>query len=769
MNLTTAYITALTGSPDTVMDWRVIHDRDKGEQGRNLRGSLSEMLPTLQQYNQAGWGVFMTVNAMDGQGQSLPNVAAIRAHFADLDDPLNSHAAYQQAVNSVMPPQMAVQTSEGKFHLYWLVEPYAGNDFFTLQQKKLAQLFNGDKSVNDATRVLRVPGFYHMKSDTPQLVTCWQVAARPRYTHEQIAAWLEPVNVIERYSTRAPLGDPKLAAPDWNSLMVALWDINPNDLDRDSWMATSAAFKQAGWTLAPEPILLEAWQKWCAQYNGNDAERENMKLWNSFHDTQVGWGRFKRVTNVDAYQMFGPTGNAMTDSTAVPTPTPVQQQPLSTDAPPKPVLKEDILDGALCREWFAGCYFIERLGKIYTPSGRYMNSTQFNGAYGGKQFLMADGGTKVVREAWTAALQSSLWTIPKVDHIRFLPRLEPLTIVEDKRGRLGLNTYKPARVDAVEGDASPFINHWARLIPDQNDLAIFIAYLAHCVKYPGAKIPWAVFFQSTQGTGKTMIYELLRHALGEMYVYKPNARELAGGGSKFNAWMREQLMIVVDEIKVDDKRELSEVLKPLITDAEVEVQGKGVDQDKEDNAANWIFFSNFEDAIPIDDDDRRYAMFLSAFQTKADLERAGMGDDYFRSLYNWLQNENGYAIITHWLLQHPITLDGLPVRAPVTTSHARAVEISKSPFEVLLDEMIEHKAYGFKGGYVSMTVLMRVMSERKLRTPPQHVIQRALMKRGYVKLGYTPAPVPGEDMARGSLIYAVDSAMDVEGYQGAQM
>ena len=50
-NLTLSYITALTGSPDTVMEWRVIDDRNKGTQARNVTGTLDQQWETLVQYN----------------------------------------------------------------------------------------------------------------------------------------------------------------------------------------------------------------------------------------------------------------------------------------------------------------------------------------------------------------------------------------------------------------------------------------------------------------------------------------------------------------------------------------------------------------------------------------------------------------------------------------------------------------------------------------------------------------------------------------------
>lgn len=768
-DLTTAYITALTGSPDTPMDWRVINDREKGDPGKNIRGTLSEVLPTLQQYNAAGWGVFVCINAMDGQGQKLPNVAALRTHVADLDNTLTSDAMYGHAVNSPTPPHFAVQTSPNKFHLYWLVEPYQGNDFYTAQQRKLAQLYNGDQSIIDPTRVLRVPGFYHCKGE-PVLVTVWQTSDRPRYSFQQIADSLAHVNVIDRVSTRHPLGDPKLAAPSYEYLLIAMGMLNPNDMDRNDWMATSAAFKQAGWTLASEERLLADWKKWCSQYTGaggND-DGENIKLWNSFHDTQVGWKRFERITNIKPYVDFGIKPQvytqATTDQPLHPALRPPEPEPEMPDLP-------ELLDEYGKKLWFKNCFFVEKLGEMLTPSGLFMNSTQFNGAYGGKAFLTGTTGGKSTNEPWAAALRSTDWTVPKVNHIRFLPDREPFEIVFDRRGNKGINTYMPVKPDARQGDVGPFLDHVRRILPDSNDQRIFLEYLAHMVKFPGHKIPWAVLLVGAEGLGKTVFFEVLQHALGEMYIYRPKASELIASGSKFNAWMRSKLAIVVDEIKVDERRELVEILKPMITDKTIEIQAKGSDQDMEDNPANWLFFSNFPDAIPISQNGRRYCVFYSHIRNAAQLAAAGMNDDYFQRLWKWLREQGGLQAITYWLLTHPIECNKLPVKAPHTSSHAEALRISRSPLEVLIDEKIESGERGFHGGYISWPMLLKAIeSSRTIRnTPPEHAILAVLETKGYVKLGPYTHVIPVEDMGKPPMLYGIDPNMRVEDYEKAML
>lgn len=761
-DLTEAFLTVLTGSPDTSVDWRIIHDTDKGQQGINLRGTLSEMLTTLQTYNAAGWGIFLNINAMKPGGhRTLENVDYIRAHVVDLDNPMTAQDSYNRACSSDMPPQLAVQTSPGKYHLYWLVEPYQGNDFYSTQQRKLAQLYSGDSSIIDPTRVLRVPGFNHCKS-TPTPVTCWQVSNHPRYTHEKIASGLAAINVVQHNSSRRELGDPDLKAPSIEWLIFALDLFDPNDMDRHEWVPLSAAFKQAGWLLADEKCLLDAWLRWCAKYHQNDVA-ENMKLWNSIRDSEVGWGRFERLSMVKAYINNNPAHppdmtqiqNVRQQVNVLPPP---QVSQRSTDLP-------DILDVYGKQLWFKDCYFIIREGTIFSPTGRFMKATHFNGAYGGKEFSLKSAGGKLTDEPWKAALRATDWQIPKVDHVRFLPEKPPFSIIKDRLGRDGLNIYMPVIVDAYPGDITRFLNHVSILLPNPDDQRIFISYLAHMVKFPGYKIPWAVLLQGAEGIGKTAFFEVLQHALGEMYVYRPKAQELIASGSKFNAWMRAKLAIIVDEIKIDERRELIEILKPMITDLQIEIQAKGVDQEMEDNVANWLFFSNFKDAIPITKNGRRYCILFSAMQTEGDMIKAGLNDEYFVGLYNWLREGGGLQNVTHWLMNYPIERGSLPVKAPRTSSYAEALRIGRSPLEILIDEKVESGERGFHNGYISWPMLMKAISLSSMRTTPaEHVVRSVLSTKGYHELGYTATPVGGEDMMKPSLLFGIRPDMRIEDY-----
>lgn len=748
------FIYYLTGDVNTAIHWRCIHDTDKGQQAHVFYGSYADLKSTLEDYNNNGWGIHCVINVTDDQGLKIENITSVRSHFVDLDNVFSSRAMYDKAVEA--GASFAVQTGENKYHVYWLVEPYQGNDFFSQTQKKLIQLFDGDTGRFPANCTMRVPGFYHLKNE-PYLVT-FKPHSMNRYTPQAVEQWLSGVNVFEHLSTRHELGNPEMQAPslDWWKFAFSL--IDPNSLDHDSWVSVTAAFKQSGWNHADENELYDCWLAWCAQYAAND-EAENLKLWDSIEDTEVGWKSIERQTTIKAYMSFG---NQPPQNLASQPPTTETAQSVSNTPNPDPAQYGEILSEWECETYFKDCYFINRTGEIFSKEGRFMNASKFNGQYGGKQFIITSSG-KLTDEPWKAALRSTCWTIPKVDHVRFLPEEPTFKIVTDALGRKGLNSYIPPIIESVAGDVTPWLNHVAKLLPDPNDQHILMSYFAHNVKYPGYKIPWAPMLQGAEGIGKTVFYRVMEHALGAPYLYTPKAQELVKSGARFNSWMRGKLFIVVNEIKIDERRELIQILKPMITDTPIEIESKGVDQDKEDNPANWLFFSNEHDAIPINSNGRRYSIFYSAMQSNEDMLHAGMDINYFNNLWKWLES-GGYAMITHWLRSYPIERGALPIRAPRTSSYEEVLRRTRTPMETEIVEAVEEGLPGFRGGYISVFKVVHICRQAGIRAPSTSTVRKVLQQMGYVRLGKAPRVFFQENPEGRTEVFALRSNMSLDNY-----
>lgn len=759
------FVRALTGDDATPMNWRAIHDTDRGRQGIPLVGTVDQAAQALDRYNTEGYGIFAVINTLDGQGRDAANVTVVRAHFIDVDgDPDWTKWAALKAWS--LPPTFSVVTSAGKHHDYWLVDPYPMADDpirFETVQRKLVTLWGSDPTIIDGPRVMRVPGTAHMKTPTAPTMVGFVPGSLNRYKVGALewelasVAASAGVSAIERHDLGAT------TCPSLDMAVYALNKIDPGGLDRGEWLKVTAAYKTSAMVHVDDATARFLWDQWCAKYPDNDVA-ENDKLWKSIRDTKTGWSFLESASGVKLERMFG-GANAYTGpreglQSPVKAADGVAVVPSVTDAaavvPGGGLAIGRFLLPSEQVGYFNGCVLIESMGRILTPSGRFMDSTKFNAKFGGPVFVLDASGEKTTDEPWKAATRGQVFNVARADHIRFLPNEPVNAIIYDELGRPGVNTYRPAIIKSEPGDCEPFFEHLRRLMPVERDRDILYSYLKHCVQRPGEKAFWAPLLQSEQGGGKGVFKYLMTHALGGPYVYAVNARELGEGGGKFNAWMRNRLMIIADEIKVDDRRDMMEVLKPMITEDRIEVQGKGADQDMEDNCANWIMFTNHKDAIPISSGDRRYAIFYLAFQTLNDLTRLGMDGNYFPKLYRWLRKEGGASFVTHWLKTTPIIPEFDPAgdahRAPVTSSTAEALIESRTRLEQLIVEAIEMNRKGFKGGWVSSAAVQMIMREDGLRLS-HPAVGKALKSLGFTLIGRASAAYFDEDMKQPNLYH----------------
>ncbi|WP_439567747.1 bifunctional DNA primase/polymerase [Sphingopyxis sp.] len=523
--------------------------------------------------------------------------------------------------------------------------------------------------------------------------------------------------------TRQPLGS--IPAPSFDAALKALYSIDPNELDRDGWIRTSFAYRQSATGIAPDYLVQQWWLAWCAQYDRDD-RAENDTQWRSADNgTDVGWPFLLRAAsaNVQA-ELLGVT------AIAIHQPGPVVQSPAS-------VSLGEILTPVEQQVWFAGCALIGPENRIMDGKGQVYDPGAFNATFGGKKFII-DATGKLTDEPWKAATRGTQFTIPKVDGTTFRTDVPTGHIAIDELGRSYVNTYIPARIERMDGDVTPFLNHVAALLPDPNDQRILIEFMAHNAKYPGHKIPWAPLIQSTEGAGKNLIKYVMTHVIGDNYTYPANSKELTAGGGKFNDWMHRKLFLIADEIRTDDRRDMIEVLKPMISERTLEMQAKGLAQRKADNVANWLFFSNYKDAIPVNQNSRRFAIFYSAIQTKEDALIRGMDDAYFRWLYDdWLgasSHKFGLKVTANYLLNHPIERGAIPMRAPNTSSMGDAIIESRGWLEQMIAEAVDDQRNGFRCGWISTAAVGTLLRERRKEAAARSIGQ-ALGALGYQRIG----------------------------------
>lgn len=146
---------------------------------RILHGDVEQHGAELSALNARGAGIFFMANFGDGKGRAAANVTGICALFADLDG-----APLEPVLSAGLEPHAVIESSPGRYHVYWLVAN-CRLDEFTPMQAAIAARFQGDPTVKDLPRVMRLPGFLHQKG-RPFLTRIIQLNELLPYTRDEI-------------------------------------------------------------------------------------------------------------------------------------------------------------------------------------------------------------------------------------------------------------------------------------------------------------------------------------------------------------------------------------------------------------------------------------------------------------------------------------------------------------------------------------------------------------------------------------------------------
>lgn len=136
-----------------------------------LNGTFEEHVETLKKLNEEGAGVFVTVNMTDGEGRKDENIIGLRSAFVDADEVDLLEVFKEDPDVDNCYPNILVKSKRG-YHGYWLLDRWEDKGSFTPLQVALAKKFGTDEEARDLARVMRLPGFFHVKdAEDPTLVT----------------------------------------------------------------------------------------------------------------------------------------------------------------------------------------------------------------------------------------------------------------------------------------------------------------------------------------------------------------------------------------------------------------------------------------------------------------------------------------------------------------------------------------------------------------------------------------------------------------------
>lgn len=180
------FFEALGYSVDDRIYLRGFDDKKRSEAARNWEVSFSNfdaIIPTLTTANLENWGIFFIVNGGGQNDNAVKAKKIARAQFIDFDD-----FPFEEQIRRLnefpLEPSIIVKTKKS-LHCYWLLQD-GEIKYFRELQERLIQYFGSDPVIKNESRVMRLYGFEHRKTDDPVLVTLIKFNPELRYTQQQM-------------------------------------------------------------------------------------------------------------------------------------------------------------------------------------------------------------------------------------------------------------------------------------------------------------------------------------------------------------------------------------------------------------------------------------------------------------------------------------------------------------------------------------------------------------------------------------------------------
>lgn len=344
-----------------------------------------------------------------------------------------------------------------------------------------------------------------------------------------------------------------------------------------------------------------------------------------------------------------------------------------------------------------------------------------------------------------------------VDQQGYRPRPD-LPIYQTAEGVSCANTYREPmhpkyKPEMVAEVGRVLTNHMSFLfgkVDPDNSGAIMLSYLAHIIQAPEKPALWAVLlFGEAFGTGKTLMLDIVRNAIGAS-----NYQNFDGNSLKesFTSMGANGLLHVIEEVHLDGNSRwtLLNDLKPRITNSTVKVRLMYQDAYDLERYARIVATSNYADALPITEPDRRWCVLQTyGFETTDALltfKKTDTGKQHYEDLAKL--SEEGWGGAVKEFFQNfqinPIVFD--PCQPPMTTAKTRMAHASRSDATfVLLEALESHAGLDItKDSVINITRLKKLVgqSNRSSSVGSDYVTLPARKALGYAmsSLGFRTTP-----------------------------
>lgn len=208
------------------------------------------------------------------------------------------------------------------------------------------------------------------------------------------------------------------------------------------------------------------------------------------------------------------------------------------------------------------------------------------------------------------------------------------------------NLWSGFSVEPKQGDWSIMREHILKVVCSGNQeyYEYLIRWIARMFQHPNKPGEVAIVLRGEKGSGKGTIANWLVRAWGQHGIHIHSAKHLVGN---FNGHLRDAVLLFADEAFFAGDRQHESVLKGLITEPTLPIEGKYQNLVEIPNMLHVIMASNSDWVIPASQRERRY------FALNVPDSRVG-NRKYFAALHDQMEN-GGLAAMIYDMLNYDIS------------------------------------------------------------------------------------------------------------------
>lgn len=576
--------------------------------------------------NKGGNAYFACAEYITPPSRKTENVRQARAFWFDLDcgeakaADGKGYLTKREAANALsdfckatgIPGPSAVVDSGNGLHVYWVLDaPVIAGEWKAVAGKLKALtgkcgLMADPSRTSDLASVLRVPGTMNWKDQTnPKPVTLKLLTGAVSFVGFKAAIEASAGDDAKAATQIADLAggleqtryQPPPETPENLARVRSMLAVIPADCGRDEWRGVVWAVLSTGW-----PGGVELAQEWSMTGNKYDPVEFDKVVASYDPQREGGVGYGSLVHHAKQHGWVEPDSD-----------------------PVKSALRE-----------FNERYFVARIGGgVYVFDER--DEAILAGGMAFTAFRQLHAGYAV-----DGANISTKW-------LNWAERRTYHSVIFDPSGRGehdSYNTWRGLSLTPAVGSYARILDHIQMHWCGGNDSQFnyVIRWLALLVQRPWEKPEVALVLRSREGSGKTIIVQILLSIFGTHGFTAAQKDQVAG---RFNGHLFDKVLVVLEEAFFAGDPAAVAATKALVTNRTLGYEAKGKDSFNAANYAHVISLTNHGWAVPAGEDSRRWMVL--------DVDDSKRGDHaYFAGLSAEITN-GGDAAFLHHLMSIDLT------------------------------------------------------------------------------------------------------------------